>query len=235
MPAGSALRRAAAVSTISALSVAGAVALAAPAGAVSSDASAYLSRINAERAAHGLHALTMRTDLNAVAQRWANHMASVQLLSHNPRLTSQVANWQAVGENVGEGPSISDLDTAFMHSPEHRANVLDSSYNDVGIGTARAGGVLWITVDFRDPMRAESSATAVHPTSTAVAHSRVAHRTLRVGSRGHDVVRLQRKLHITADGVFGPKTRRAVARFQRSHHLRVTGVVNSATWKALHL
>jgi peptidoglycan hydrolase-like protein with peptidoglycan-binding domain len=42
-------------------------------------------------------------------------------------------------------------------------------------------------------------------------------------------------LHLHADGVFGPHTKRAVARFQRHHHLRGTGVVTAGTWKALHL
>jgi lysozyme family protein len=220
---------------VSALSVAGAVALAAPANAVSSDAATYFNRINAERAAHGLPALTMRSDLNSVAQGWANHMASAQLLSHNPRLASQVANWQAVGENVGEGPAIADLDRAFWNSPEHRANILDRSYRDVGVATAHAGGLIWITIDFRDPMHAESSATAVHPGRTTAARSHVAHPTLRVGSRGAAVARVQRTLHVAADGVFGPRTRAAVVRFQRSHHLPATGVVNAATWQALHL
>jgi hypothetical protein len=35
------------------------------------------------------------------------------------------------------------------------------------------------------------------------------------------------------DGVFGPRTERAVKQFQRSRGLRVTGSVNAATWKPL--
>ena len=107
MPTGSPSRRRvllrlAVASALGVTSVGGAIALAAPASAVTSDASAYLARINAERVNHGLPALTMRSDLNSVAQGWANHMALAGLLSHNPNLTSQVANWQTVGENVGE-------------------------------------------------------------------------------------------------------------------------------------
>jgi hypothetical protein len=48
-------------------------------------------------------------------------------------------------------------------------------------------------------------------------------------------IRLKRLGHLKArpNGQFGPKTERAVKRFQRSMGLRVTGKVNAATWKPL--
>jgi peptidoglycan hydrolase-like protein with peptidoglycan-binding domain len=179
----------------------------------------------------------MRTDLTAVAQSWAAHMAATHLLAHNPNLVTRVGNWLAVGENVGEGPTVADVDAAFMASPAHRSNVLDRTYRDVGIGTARSNGVLWITVDFRQPEHAESSATIVRRPAAhrAAAHHATRHRTLRYGSRGRDVAAVQRRLHVTADGIFGPHTRRALVAFQRRHHLRANGIVAASTWKALHL
>jgi cell wall-associated NlpC family hydrolase len=56
---------------------------------------------------------------------------------------------------------------------------------------------------------------------------------LRQGSRGSAVVVLQRDLHLRADGVFGPQTKRAVVTFQRRHHLSADGVVGARTWWAL--
>ena len=56
---------------------------------------------------------------------------------------------------------------------------------------------------------------------------------VRLGSRGTAVATLQRDLHIRADGVFGPQTRRAVIAFQRRHHLAADGVVGGQTWRAL--
>jgi hypothetical protein len=55
------------------------------------------------------------------------------------------------------------------------------------------------------------------------------------GDRGTAVVRVQRALGVTADGVFGPLTERAVKRFQRRRGLRADGVVGSATRRALGL
>ena len=59
--------------------------------------------------------------------------------------------------------------------------------------------------------------------------------TLERGDRGRAVVRLQRALHLRADGIFGRATARAVRRFQRRHHLHPDGVVGTATWRALRV
>lgn len=53
------------------------------------------------------------------------------------------------------------------------------------------------------------------------------------GDRGSDVRRLQRALGIRADGVFGPRTKRALRRFQARHGLTVDGVAGPQTWQAL--
>jgi cell wall-associated NlpC family hydrolase len=53
------------------------------------------------------------------------------------------------------------------------------------------------------------------------------------GSKHAAVVALQRRLGISADGIFGPGTQAAVKRFQRAHGLTADGVVGPATWRAL--
>ncbi|HEX4807008.1 MAG TPA: transglycosylase family protein [Conexibacter sp.] len=57
--------------------------------------------------------------------------------------------------------------------------------------------------------------------------------SLKEGSRGSLVAQVQRKLHVPADGVFGPRTTHAVRRFQRRAHLTVDGVVGPRTARAL--
>ena len=56
------------------------------------------------------------------------------------------------------------------------------------------------------------------------------------GLQSTDTVRaLQQKLGVSADGVYGPKTRAAVRRFQRAHGLAADGVAGPQTLAALGL
>ena len=57
--------------------------------------------------------------------------------------------------------------------------------------------------------------------------------TLHHGDRGRSVAKLQRALHLHADGVFGRGTVRAVKRFQRRHHMHADGVVGAGTWRMI--
>ncbi len=63
--------------------------------------------------------------------------------------------------------------------------------------------------------------------------SAVAARMLKKGAHGPLVAKVQRKLGIPADGVFGPGTKTAVKRFQKAHGLTADGVVGPATLAAL--
>lgn len=57
---------------------------------------------------------------------------------------------------------------------------------------------------------------------------------LKRGVSGERVAKLQRALGVRpADGAFGPRTHRAVERFQRRHGLAADGVVGRTTWRAV--
>jgi Transglycosylase-like domain/Putative peptidoglycan binding domain len=58
---------------------------------------------------------------------------------------------------------------------------------------------------------------------------------LRKGDFGRAVARVQRKLHVSADGVFGSQTHKSVKRFQRRKGLESDGVVGPKTRRKLHL
>jgi len=55
------------------------------------------------------------------------------------------------------------------------------------------------------------------------------------GSRGEEVRRLQKKLGIEADGIFGPDTDDAVRDYQRKRGLEVDGVAGPITMGNLNL
>lgn len=57
--------------------------------------------------------------------------------------------------------------------------------------------------------------------------------TYRRGSRGDGVREIQRLLDITADGIFGRGTEKAVKSFQELFSLDVDGIVGPVTWEAL--
>lgn len=53
---------------------------------------------------------------------------------------------------------------------------------------------------------------------------------LKLGSRGEEVKIVQRKLGLTVDGVFGPKTEAAVKEFQKKNGIYPDGMVGPKTW-----
>jgi peptidoglycan hydrolase-like protein with peptidoglycan-binding domain len=148
-------------------------------------------------------------------------MASKNSLYHNPNLTSDVKNWRWVGENVGYGGDSRSLHQAFMNSAPHRANILDRDFTEVGIGVVVRAGRVWVAEVFRKPARASLSSSA------SFRH------TLRFGSQGGAVQRVQHRLGLRATGWYGADTRRAVASFQRHQGWRGRGNVGPKTWHRL--
>ena len=57
--------------------------------------------------------------------------------------------------------------------------------------------------------------------------------TLKIGTKGEEVKKLQQALGILADGIFGVKTEDAVKAFQKSNNLKVDGIVGPMTWALL--
>jgi peptidoglycan hydrolase-like protein with peptidoglycan-binding domain/GH24 family phage-related lysozyme (muramidase) len=56
---------------------------------------------------------------------------------------------------------------------------------------------------------------------------------IKMGDHGPAVTKIQRLLHVDADGIFGPHTLHAVETFQQAHHLEVDGIVGPHTLHAL--
>jgi N-acetylmuramoyl-L-alanine amidase len=98
--------------------------------------------------------------------------------------------------------------------------------------------------DFKSQVQAllkstEESSTTKKEMSNSKKEGSVAKKTpvlkgiLKKGSRGESVRKVQSKLKLTVDGMFGPITERAVKRFQAKNKLVVDGIVGKATWNKL--
>jgi uncharacterized protein YkwD len=122
----------------------------APAGADGS--SDILSLVNTLRGSLSVAPLATDATLASVAQQWANHMASTTSLVHNPNLGTQApAGWTKIGENIGDGYSISAIYNIMAVTSAVRANMVDPSYNRTGIATATdSKGQIWLAEEFAD-------------------------------------------------------------------------------------
>ena len=105
---------------------------------------ALLEDANRERVAQGLAPLRWNTNLAAAAHAHALLMAQRGTLSHQfsgeaplqDRARGAGARFTEVAENVAEGPSAEMIHVSWMHSPPHRANLLDPELTDIGIAVA---------------------------------------------------------------------------------------------------
>jgi hypothetical protein len=126
-------------------------------------ASRLTTLTNQDRADAGLGSLAVAGDLVTVAVQHSKDMAARGTLYHNPDLASQGGSWQVIAENVGMGASPDAINSGFMQSPTHRANILNNQVTQIGIGIVTSGGTLWVTEIFRLPEDAGQAASAPAP------------------------------------------------------------------------
>ncbi|HEX2574911.1 MAG TPA: CAP domain-containing protein [Aquihabitans sp.] len=95
--------------------------------------------LNKDRNAHGLRSLGAQADAQRKAQAWAERLARENRLYHSTLTDGIGVRWCSIGENVGYGGSVAGVQDAYMNSPDHRRNILSSTWNGVGVGYARNG------------------------------------------------------------------------------------------------
>ncbi|MEU2718689.1 CAP domain-containing protein [Streptomyces sp. NPDC007205] len=114
-----------------------------------------LQLVNKERAAAGLHPLTLNSRLSKAAQAHSNEMARTSLYSHTgpdgsspgDRIQKSGYSWSMWAENIHHRQGSPETIMAdWMHSPGHRANILNPRLREIGIGVD-SGGTYW-TQDF---------------------------------------------------------------------------------------
>jgi len=115
-----------------------------------------LTEVNQARRAQGLPALRWDESLALAARRHATVMAEHHSAEHGftgePSLSARVkqsgAHFTWLSENVAQGPTSEFIHTQFMHSPNHRANILDADMNSIGVGVVEREGQLFAVEDF---------------------------------------------------------------------------------------
>lgn len=109
-----------------------------------------LQAVNRVRIHHDLHRLHVNVRLSHDAHRHSRRMASRGGIFHTVDLASRVRRFGATtwGENVAQAGTIKRVRHLWMASPDHRFNMLRSSYRRAGIGVVRARRWLWVTVMF---------------------------------------------------------------------------------------
>jgi uncharacterized protein YkwD len=110
-----------------------------------------VSLINKARTNRGHSKLKVSSRLSELARKHSNAMVSQNnpvKHSTNKQLLSYMdkANCAArIGENVGAASTVLQMHQAFMDSPGHRENVLESYWKKVGVGIKKSKGRLWTT------------------------------------------------------------------------------------------
>ena len=122
-----------------------------PVSTIGGAAGVEFNLVNQDRAANGVASLRFGGALARVAQYRAQDMLNRGYFSHYDPATGQLAfsalmrlwgiPYTTAGENIAwsTNPSMAEINTMFMNSPDHRANILKAAYHQVGIGVATNG------------------------------------------------------------------------------------------------
>lgn len=126
-------------------------------GASDSETAEVITLVNKERAAAGCSPLTANARLTRAAEDYSDVMARSGVMSHTgpdgSTMTTRVEAagyaWSTLGENIARGQSdAAAVMDAWMNSPGHRANILNCSFKEIGVGLHSGDGGPWWTQNF---------------------------------------------------------------------------------------
>jgi uncharacterized protein YkwD len=116
--------------------------------------------VNQQRQRYGRRPLRFDSKLTRAAQSHSEDMARYRRISHVGSDGSSVGmrvkrtgyRYRNVAENVAQGQDTSrEVMISWMRSPDHRRNLLNSSYTEIGIGVAYGPrGPYWTQVFARE-------------------------------------------------------------------------------------
>jgi len=159
-----------------------------PIAAVASDEdttaeAALLNSINQSRQQAGIAPVRIDASLQEAARLHARRMASSSRLEHQfpgePSLLHRIAGVSSlpldrVGENIANVGCAADAHDLLMHSPPHRANILDAGFNTAGIAALWSHGRLFIVQDFGHATQSYSAREISQRVGQALGQARAA-------------------------------------------------------------
>lgn len=115
-----------------------------------------LAAANQERSAQGIGPIRLEPHLSVAARQHALEMVRHGNISHQfageadlgARAGQAGAHFSLVTENVAEAGNASLIHELWMHSPGHRANLLDPKVDSIGIAVLKDHGQLYAVEDF---------------------------------------------------------------------------------------
>ncbi|MGY1680059.1 CAP domain-containing protein [Geodermatophilus sp. SYSU D01176] len=125
-------------------------------------------RVNDERVERRLAPVEWGEELAAVARSWSAEMARTEQLRHQDMgallAREDLSHLQGIGENVFQatGPvPAGTIHAGWMRSDDHRVNVLNPGWNQLGVGVHCAeDGSVWATQEFGRTAGADRPAVA---------------------------------------------------------------------------
>jgi uncharacterized protein YkwD len=115
-----------------------------------------LAAVNHERRNYGLAPLRWDESLAAAARHHAVVMAKHDSVEHvfegEPNLSARArqagAHFTWLSENVAQGPTAEFIQSQFIRSSSHRANILDRDMNSIGVAVIERNHQLFAVEDF---------------------------------------------------------------------------------------
>lgn len=159
------------------------------------ETSALVDGTNAARTANNVPALTESALLDVAAQDKANDMVANDYFAHTS--PSGITPWywfekvgydfSSAGENLAvDFSDSSDVTTAWLNSPEHRANILNAGFTQIGMATAegmyQGHEAIYVVELFATPAPTFDLGTPALAAAPPVAKPAVARSTSTVGA-----------------------------------------------------
>ena len=113
--------------------------------------------LNSDRARYGLAPLVIDPELCRIARVKSRDMRDNQYFAHTSPTYGDVRSmlrqfdyaYSAAGENIAHHATVEKAQAAFLSSPGHRRNIMNSAYTRVGLGAAvDAKGYVYLTQIF---------------------------------------------------------------------------------------